>query len=83
MSNVIKLVPPAPPSEPTPVNDVVAQLRVLLELAEAGNIASFAYVAIGDGKAAPAVGFSGGERNALSAGIPMLAQELMWKVQHG
>ena len=79
MADIIRLVPPTPPSEPKPDAEVVSQLRVLLELAEAGSVVSLAYVAIGDGKSAPAVGFSGQERNALCAGVSMLDYELMWK----
>ena len=79
MADIIKLVPPSPPSEPKPDADVVAQLRFLLELAEAGSVVSLAYIAIGDGTTAPAVGYSGQERNALCAGVSMLEYELMWK----
>jgi hypothetical protein len=66
-------------AEPKPDADVIAQLRILLDLAEAGSVVSLAYIAIGDGKTAPAVGFSGQERNALCAGVSMLEYEMMWK----
>lgn len=79
MSDVIRLVPPARPAKQEPNSEVIAQLKILLDLAEQGSVVSLAYIAIGDAESAPAIGHSGKSRNALCAGLPMLADELMWR----
>jgi len=79
MGSVITLVPPAPPSPPGCANaDVVAQLKLLLTLAEQGSITSFAYIAVGDPHQCPATGYSGDHKNAMIAGMPMLLKQCGW-----
>jgi hypothetical protein len=79
MGNIVTLVPPPPSPPRDPQGDVIAQLELLLDLARQGSITALAYIAIGDPETAPAAGYSGDHRNAMLAGLPMLADALTWK----